>query len=67
MLSYPETSIDPFLVIILSFLHDSFQTEKVQDDGSKPVSAVKQGSNLPIKEQKRKSFKRNDTNSEFNK
>ena len=50
----------------MSFLQDSFQTEKVHDDGSKPVSAVKQGSNLPIKEQKRKSIKRNDTNGEFN-
>ncbi|CAH3159585.1 unnamed protein product [Porites lobata] len=41
---------------------DLEDTEKVQDDGSKPVNAVKQGSNLPIKEQKRKSIKRNDTN-----
>ena len=48
------------------FFQDTFESEKVQEDGAKPVNTAKQGNSLPGKEmkQRQKSIKRNDTNSE---
>ena len=60
-------NLDPSYVFMLScFFQDTFESEKVQEDGAKPVNTAKQGNSLPGKEmkQKQKSIKRNDTNSE---
>ena len=46
------------------FFQDTFESEKVQEDGAKPVNTAKEGYSLSGKElkQKQKLIKRNDTN-----
>ena len=40
--------------MLFCFLQDTFKSEKVQEDGAKPVNTAKQGNSLPGKELKQK-------------
>ena len=40
--------------MLFCFFQDTFESEKVQEDGAKPVNTAKQGNSLPGKELKQK-------------